>query len=708
MAPSTEHTRPVARRLLSREIVKVPRAIARRTGVQVARCQYALRPSRSPADTVRRALAPGADVASFRTGAARSCRFFFAREESDAIVESLELTVPGWRARTLAAADRICEHDLRLLGADSVRLGAAIPWHRDVLNGYDWRPRTFYKQVPVPYDRADMKVPWELARSQHLATLGMAYRASRDERYARELVAQIDDFIARNRPGYGINWVSAMDVAIRAVNWLWAYELVADSGAITEDFATRLVASLVEHARHIEENISVYEGGVTTNHTVAEYAGLAWLGLMLPELRWAQRWADAGISGLTACMEKHTTSDGVDYENSIGYHRLVTEMYLTTLVLAERNGRSFPAGFRESLERMVEFVVHYTQPDGMAPLVGDADDGRWHLLADYYGWEPRDHRHLLGTAAAVFGRQDFASAAHGSSAAAEEAAWLVGPEEDDALPSEPLRLHSRAFQTGGRYVMRHGDHHAIVSADEVGTDGFGNHKHNDILGYELVVGGRPAIVDCGSYLYLSDRAAREAFRSTRAHNTVVVDQREQNAMPDPFRTRPDARVQVHHWHAGDAGDVLDASHTGYELLPEPVRHRRRLGMRKGPFAWLVVDSLEGTGEHDVESFVHLAPDLAVAGAGGAASGREEEIAEALTGLGSLMGMDAALTPHLDVALAATRAGGGVLIVPLNWGELSVESGWVAPRYGRRLSAPVVRMHGRLAPGDLVGYLVLEA
>jgi hypothetical protein len=709
MAPSTHQAAPIARRVLSREIVKVPRAIVRRTGMQVARGQYALRPSRSPEETVRRALMPGADLSSFRAGDGR--RFFFKRDDTDGIIGALERSVPGWRARTLADADRICAHDLRLLGADSVQLGAAIPWHRDVLNGYDWRPRTFYRQVPVPYDRADMKVPWEMARCQHLVTLGMAFRASGEERYAREVVAQIDDFIAQNRPGYGINWVSTMDVAIRATSWLWAHELIAGAEVVSDEFVTNLVASLIAHARHIEENISVYEGGVTTNHTVADYAGLAYLGLMLPELRSSRRWADAGIDGLAECMRRHTSSDGVDYENSLAYHRLVTEMYLGALVLAERNGRSFPIAFRDSLERMVEFVIHYGRPDGLAPLVGDSDDGRWHVLADYSGWEPRDHRHLLGPAAAIFGRADFAAATAGSSAAAEEAAWLVGPKAAGALaadPHEPIALTSRAFAAGGRYVMRHVDHYALVSADEVGTGGFGNHKHNDILGYELAVGGRPAIVDCGSYIYLRDRAARTAFRSTRAHNTLMVEGLEQNAMTDAFRMRPDSRVQVHEWRTGRRADILDVSHSGYESCPAPVRHRRRLGMMKEPFAWLVVDSLEGSGEHHVESSIHLASDLSVADGGGAARGREAEIAGAIAALAMEMGFEPALTPYLDAALAADRDGRGVLVVPINWSDVSVESGWIAPRYGRRLSAPVIRMRGRVGVQEPVGYVVLPA
>jgi hypothetical protein len=696
----------MARRVLSREVVKVPRAIARRTRTQLARCQHALRPARSPQEVLRRALSPGVGLNSFRGD--RACRFFFTRAEAQAVISQLEISSPGWRDRTISAADRICAHELRLLGSDSMSLGERLPWHEDVINDFRWDPKAFYRQVVVPYDRADMKVPWELSRCQHLATVGFAYRVTREERYASEVVAQIDDFIARNPPGYGINWVSTMDVAIRVANWLWAFELVADSDAVTNDFLTRLLASFVAHAQHIEENLSVYEGGITTNHTIADYAGLLYLGLMLPEMRAASRWADAGLAGVSSCMQTHTSVDGVDYENSIAYHRLVTEMYLSALVLAERNGRAFPAEFRESLERMVEFTLNYLTPNGQAPLVGDSDDGRWQLLADYFRWDPRDHRHLLGPAAAVFDRADFAGAAHASPAAVEEAAWLVGPAAANAVarPQEPpLVLSSRAFPAGGRYVMRHGVHHAIVSTDEVGTLGFGNHKHNDILSYELVVSGRSLVVDPGSYLYLSDRAARASFRATRAHNTLVVDGREQNEMTDPFRMEARARVEVHRWESDADFDFLDATHNGYE----PARHRRRVGFRKDPFAWLVVDTIEDTNEHEAESFIHLAPGIAVAPGAGAAGERAQAVETAIQAIAERLSVEQALEPRLGATLLCnTTVYSRVLVVPVNCGAVALESGWVAPRYGRRVSAPVIRLRRRIGPEQPIGYLILEA
>src|SRR4051794_27867886 len=100
--------RTIARRLLSREVVKAPVAGARRVGTRLSRYEHALRNSRPPEEALRRAL----------VGAGGRSSFFFDRGEAPGVAVYLAGAVPGWRERTLADADRICEHVVRLLGED--------------------------------------------------------------------------------------------------------------------------------------------------------------------------------------------------------------------------------------------------------------------------------------------------------------------------------------------------------------------------------------------------------------------------------------------------------------------------------------------------------------------------------------------------------------------------------------------------------------
>ena len=43
----------------------------------------------------------------------------------------------------------------------------------------------------------------------------------------------------------------AMDVAIRAVNWLWGFYFFAGSAALTDEFRLTFAGSLLAHGRHI-------------------------------------------------------------------------------------------------------------------------------------------------------------------------------------------------------------------------------------------------------------------------------------------------------------------------------------------------------------------------------------------------------------------------------------------------------------------------
>lgn len=61
---------------------------------------------------------------------------------------------------------------------------------------------------------------------------------------------------------------------------------------------------------------------------------------------------------------------------------------------------------------------------------------------------------------------------------------------------------------------------------------------------------------------------RNLFRSTRYHNTVMVDGEEQNIFDKDnlFGMQLDAAVKVNRWLITENYDLLDAEHNGYARL----------------------------------------------------------------------------------------------------------------------------------------------
>ena len=126
-----------------------------------------------------------------------------------------------------------------LLGSGSTKLSKdgkgyqPIDWHIDFKSGYRWNPKTFYAFIKYGNKLGvDVKVPWELSRFQHLILLGQAYQLTKNKKYAVEFENQILDWIDNNPVGFGVNWRCAMDIAIRASNWLIAKEYFQDSDDI--------------------------------------------------------------------------------------------------------------------------------------------------------------------------------------------------------------------------------------------------------------------------------------------------------------------------------------------------------------------------------------------------------------------------------------------------------------------------------------------
>ena len=124
-----------------------------------------------------------------------------------------------------------------------------IDWHLDFKSGYRWSESTWYLNIRYGHKPGvDVKVPWELARMQHLPQLAWAYGLAKEKHpdflppytYSDEFRNQFLDFVATNPPRFGANWHMTMDVAIRAVNWLVAYDLFRVYGADFDEEFNRI------------------------------------------------------------------------------------------------------------------------------------------------------------------------------------------------------------------------------------------------------------------------------------------------------------------------------------------------------------------------------------------------------------------------------------------------------------------------------------
>lgn len=552
---------------------------------------------------------------------------------------------PDTAARTRAEADAILLHRIRVFGRD-FELGERINWSRDPTSGAEW-PLDHFTRVPLrPGRGADVRAVWELNRLHQLTTLGRAYVLTKDERYTEEFLAQLAAWSKGNPPGFGVNWTVAMEAAIRAVNLIAATDLFRLSPLMNDDAIEGVIGVILAHGRFIRANLE-FSYRTPSNHYLSDLIGLFAIGMVLPDFKESAAWANYSVARLLTELERQVLPDGVDYEGAIGYHRFVLEIFTLFFALCRASGLELPGKSWARLGAMFEFTRAYLKPDGLAPSIGDSDDGR---LLRFSERPASDHSYLMSLAAILIQNNAFKR----SGKMDEEAVWWFGESGVDAFESLPAgrdQQSSRAFQQGQIFIQRAaiaepsaspersgeggGDSapgrdsaepaesihpvaanqlYAIVDCGDHGARGRGSHAHSDALSLEVYAYGRTILRDPGTFLYTASERWRNRFRSTAYHNTVRIDGQEISRITEgqPFALGPNVKPRVNRWHSAADRDILDAEHGGYEGLAEPVTHRRLVTLDKILGYWIIEDRFTGKGSHQFEFFFNFDAGLHVA------------------------------------------------------------------------------------------------
>ncbi|MCU0609116.1 MAG: heparinase II/III family protein [Chitinispirillaceae bacterium] len=523
---------------------------------------------------------------------------------------------PDSTARNCAVAADICRHQFDFLGTGSVSWHEPIAWHTDIKTGHAWPVRFYVSYRPdeiTPGNGVDPKVPWELSRCHHFVALAQAWALTKEERFAGEFVREWEHWVQENPWGSGINWASTLEVAIRAVNWLWARDLFRDALCLTKEREQQFLESIRQHAVFIEHNLEcgVRNGAmVAGNHYLGNVSGLACIGMLCPGLPGADRWKRAGLKALEKEIRRQVPPDGFFFESSTAYHRFALELFLVPAILARRSGHEMSSEYWAKIEKMMDAVLMITRPDGCVPFFGDNDDGRLLILSNYPSWTRNDFRYLLGLGAVLFKREDFKAVA---GRCPEEVFWLLGDDgcaAYEALQVTEPKWESNALADAGLYVIRNRNNsdYALVRAGTAQESAPNAHAHNDTLSLELWISGKPVLVDPGTFCYTSDGNERNQFRSTAAHSTIMVDGKEISSIPQAlFGFGRDAKAQVAEWSIDELRTVLQVRHDGFERLAEPVTVQRRVEYDARARTWVITDDLVGKGDHSSSFYWQFAP-----------------------------------------------------------------------------------------------------
>lgn len=582
-------------------------------------------------------------------------------------------------ARTVG--DKILSGDYALLALP--RTGAKWPpkWNVDPLTNVQG-PLTYGKKIDYR-DAAvvgNIKYVWELNRHLEFPQLAQAYCATGDRKYLDSLLLGWSTWIAECPFPNGVNWNSSLEMGIRLVNWATTLCILdASEVGFAEshpELNNKIMVSIYQHQSFIAKNLSEYSSA--NNHLIGEAAGLFVASVTWPFWNESEKWRKVSFDILIEQCELQISDDGSGTEQAIAYLYFVLEFYLIVAAANRDSPEEFPDRTWRRLEQARAFGSAMHDIGGNSVNFGDADDA---FVLRILGEHDESHRDIVE--GLFSGLRDVGPSELGSQPSKHRSRLLFSNQlshrTDQPVEKKVVDAAARdestfrAFESGGYYVLgenlgRASEIRCTVDCGFLGFQSIAAHGHADSLSIMLSVAGSQILVDPGTYAYHTDGEWRDYFRSTAAHNTIVVDGTDQSEIGGPFMWMTHANSECLVWEVKEDEQLFHGRHDGYRRLNEPVSHRREILYKNGSSRFEVRDVLECSGEHMVDQYWHFHPDCDVK----------------VVGVG---------------AIAIERGGTSIQINTVDTliledctfrGSLDPIAGWYSPKFGEKISTSTVR------------------
>jgi hypothetical protein len=534
-------------------------------------------------------IAPGvraAEIKAARVDETGTRPFFF--DDVQGLGRKIKQTIREEAVNSaLAEGERVLRGEFPFFGQLWFNCGSPSKWFRNPVTGQGVSPYQSWTQMrfasPV---YGDLKFILEPSRFLFVYPLVRAYALSGDERFAESFWKMLDDWAQQSPPMSGPLWICGQECSLRILAWTFALRAFIRSPSTTDERIALLVSMIAAHAWRTAQTIG-YARSQRSNHLVTEAVGLWTAGTLYPELREAQIWRSLGEQLLHEAVIDQITPEGVSQQHSFHYQRMILHQLLWTLRLAELHRAPLHGDIRNRAEAAFDFIREWVDPvSGCIPNYG-SDDGS--LIFPLTSAAYRDFRPLVQLGASVLRRP----------------ALEPGPWDEAALwfgvtPSVPNDCRPITSPSSDSGYFRLGDDKswAMIRAGHYTRRPF----QADQLHVDLWWRGINIASDAGTYLYNGDAPWNNGFAGTAVHNTVTIDGQDQMRRAGRFLWLDWAQASG---RLDRSDDRFEGEHDGYRRLG--VKHRRRVQWLRDA-GWVIVDDIEGAGEHDVR-LQWLAPDL---------------------------------------------------------------------------------------------------
>ena len=358
---------------------------------------------------------------------------------------------------------------------------------------------------------------------------------------ARNCVAS---WISANQKWHPLTWRPDV-LSSRLCNWLTHAEFV--SAGADAAFSSLFLDNVARQVKHLRRVARFMPDGIDRMQVIK---ARVYAALCLPG---GARYAPRLVRIVAAMCERQILPDGGHIERSPQAQMAALRHLIDLRAVLQASNIDVPEALQRAIDRAAPMLRFYRHGDGGFALFNGANEGE---------------------------------------------AWLVDVVLTKAESrGKPL---TSAPHTGFERFMAN---RTLIIADCGVPSALGKGAHAGTLSFEMSVGKQRIIVNCGAYAG-RDEGWKLAQRSTAAHSTMTVDDRNSTILRDDGSVGDRPENVVAERHEADGNTWLDLSHDGYKA-PLGLTHRRRLYVNSSGTDVRGEDALVGTGEQRFTIRFHL-------------------------------------------------------------------------------------------------------
>lgn len=460
---------------------------------------------------------------------------------------------------------RLLKYINRLDAPDSQEIKIIISeldYSEEYLGHFDEK-MLFADEVKLLHESHKIKNKWNISEASHLWSynlhyleflilLAVRYKESLDEKNFRKFEELIRGWMEQSSE----DSFEPYTISMRIPNILICMEILKDRLAKTK-LKEEILTSIYQQYQYL---LRSQELALLANHYFENLKTIVISSLLFNESKVYHKYFDL----LLKQIEEQVLEDGVHFERSFMYHKIVLEDILRIyVVLTSANHISDAEKLVPAIQKMTSAISSIEKGFDRTPLFNDAGNN-----------VSKSKESLI------------------------KATYRICGEENYRYDKQCLK----EFSESGYYKLDFRNIAVLFDCGEIGPTYMGGHAHCDCLSFELAVNGRMIFVNSGTGQYQGK--LRTFFRSTPAHNTIMIDDREQSELWGEHR----AGRRIRKVRGIGNADANEYAVTGsFESYLGDHFRREIKWISEKRFVFLDGFIAHDNGSHIARQFLHLAP-----------------------------------------------------------------------------------------------------